>query len=411
MKTLFCIPLILSCLAFSFLSSAQPGKSNASEAQSLFQKYLAKNKITLSTASVVQKMDSSHLTLSNSSGQMSLAERRLFSHYPDGKISKMVLWWPDQSTGWNDQIIDSSFYNGQGYMHQTKTYEKTPGSNWMPQSITNRTFNSYGYDTESIFRIWSQGFWVNYYKYSISYLQDSLLKESVLQLWDGNTYQNSSKSIIVYGSNNFPIQAWGLTWAISDWDTIVKSEISFLANQEYIELNFSKNGGIWDTTQRTTIFYGPGGLPDSVVFERKESGIWQKTDQIFFSFDAHQNNIQTQFWSRNPVNSEWYLNSQNDNFFSENVVTGLQSNRMENKAKLFPNPANELLNAEFETEGAIKIKILDVQGKVWLEDNRRPDFLQKSVQLNVKHLSPGVYWLQYQTPEGYIRTSSFLIRK
>ena len=131
MKTLFCIPLILSCLAISSLSSDQPRKSNVSGARSLVQNYQAKNRLLPSTQSLVQKMDSSHFALIDSSGQLGLAKRRMFSHYSDGKISKMVLWKANPSTGWDDQGIDSSFYSDHGFLYQTKTYEKIPGNDWI----------------------------------------------------------------------------------------------------------------------------------------------------------------------------------------------------------------------------------------------------------------------------------------
>ena len=80
-------------------------------------------------------------------------------------------------------------------------------------------------------------------------------------------------------------------------------------------------------------------------------------------------------------------------------------------AKLFPNPANELLNIEVETDKVLKFKIIDTQGKVWPENDTWPTCLKIYFQLSVRHQTSGVYWLQYQTHDGQIKTNSLQIRK
>lgn len=64
---------------------------------------------------------------------------------------------------------------------------------------------------------------------------------------------------------------------------------------------------------------------------------------------------------------------------------------MEKKAKLFPNPANEILNVEFEIAGAIKITIMDAQGKaIWKWEGTT----NGQVQIPLKYISSSLYRLR-----------------
>ena len=74
--------------------------------------------------------------------------------------------------------------------------------------------------------------------------------------------------------------------------------------------------------------------------------------------------------------------------------TGIEkSNVTNNSSRLFPNPAKNLLNVEFETEGTKTMEVFNEIGQMVLTSHTN----NKLTQLDVSHLPNGLYLIKTQT--------------
>lgn len=74
--------------------------------------------------------------------------------------------------------------------------------------------------------------------------------------------------------------------------------------------------------------------------------------------------------------------------------TGIEKNNVTNNSvRLFPNPAKNLLNVEFETEGTKTMEVFNEIGQVVLTSHT----INKRAQIDVSHLPNGLYLIKTQT--------------
>ncbi len=80
----------------------------------------------------------------------------------------------------------------------------------------------------------------------------------------------------------------------------------------------------------------------------------------------------------------------------EKVITSIRNALPQFEVKVFPNPASEWVHLRQETENTpfTYLKIYDKQGKILLEQ----ELNAQEIRLDVQHLSPGVYLLEFQGP-------------
>ena len=78
--------------------------------------------------------------------------------------------------------------------------------------------------------------------------------------------------------------------------------------------------------------------------------------------------------------------------------------------QLYPNPAYELLNIEFEASGvAQNINVLDIQGRQIQTINRKLN--NKLIKLDVSQLAEGLYFLDIQYKDGSEERRKFIVQK
>jgi hypothetical protein len=91
-----------------------------------------------------------------------------------------------------------------------------------------------------------------------------------------------------------------------------------------------------------------------------------------------------------------------------NFPLGISSNNtLDNSVIIFPNPCNETLNVEINNDDAEVsiVKVMAMSGNCVLE--KRAD--NKRLQLPLKSISPGVYFLEIKNKQGEIKRIKFLI--
>ncbi|MDX1943042.1 MAG: PA domain-containing protein [Saprospiraceae bacterium] len=84
--------------------------------------------------------------------------------------------------------------------------------------------------------------------------------------------------------------------------------------------------------------------------------------------------------------------------------------KLENKFSIFPNPATDVLNVQFNLDQApnnVKLRLFNVTGKM-LQEWQYNALHQKQIQYDIQHLNSGTYFIQLITSEG-IGAKKFII--
>ena len=108
----------------------------------------------------------------------------------------------------------------------------------------------------------------------------------------------------------------------------------------------------------------------------------------------------------------YYRLKQNDfdGKFSYSQVIAVKINQNINGLSIFPNPAQETLNYQFESNGGdMNIKVLDSAGKVKMEEIKYFKQGNTSASLSLKDMSDGVYYLVLTNQESSLK--AWFIRK
>tara|TARA_B100000965_G_C19564774_1_gene746268 strand:- start:20 stop:898 length:879 start_codon:yes stop_codon:yes gene_type:complete len=88
-------------------------------------------------------------------------------------------------------------------------------------------------------------------------------------------------------------------------------------------------------------------------------------------------------------------------------VTHIIENKEENQFSIFPNPADNQINIEWNSSGSQSIYIFDSQGRMVFE---LEDLKENRLKLNVDSFKIGIYFIQIKSKKDEISTRKLLIR-
>ena len=106
----------------------------------------------------------------------------------------------------------------------------------------------------------------------------------------------------------------------------------------------------------------------------------------------------------------WFGTPQFNIKMDEDVMVSIENIEKENEVFLFPNPANNILNARFKNpvEGKLNVFISNVQGSII--SNNVFEGVNQQLQLNTSELSSGIYFVQIRTGEK-VFTEKVIVQK
>ncbi|SMO78020.1 Por secretion system C-terminal sorting domain-containing protein [Saccharicrinis carchari] len=95
------------------------------------------------------------------------------------------------------------------------------------------------------------------------------------------------------------------------------------------------------------------------------------------------------------------LNDLSKLFFSNNPTAVRPTTTLFEQLEVFPTPASEYINITYKTKNNenVVIKIVDLHGRVVHEDAYSDNINVNTKQINIKHLSAGVYILHLQSSQ------------
>lgn len=147
-----------------------------------------------------------------------------------------------------------------------------------------------------------------------------------------------------------------------------------------------------DNCTVSKLYWGPGDQQSEVIHYKVLGGghTWPGSGNNFFglvgnlNMDVNASEIIWEFFNRHSL--QGLISSVNEAEGSRGLV------------KVFPNPANDVLNIEWKETRITSIELCDVSGKMILETTVEPS--GTSVQLPVKDLAAGLYLVSCTTVDG-----------
>ena len=258
---------------------------------------------------------------------------------------------------------------------------------------------------------------------------DNFLKALALDVatgnWDDYSYNknnfylydnpdNLKFDFVTYDPDNtFGVDWFDIDWASRDCRNWINNEISLPLVQKLLAVPafFDKYKSFLDNIARTII------NPDSVfprIDELKQLIQQAAIEDIYRTLDygysvADFNNAFTKgIDSHTPYGLKPFLTKRMNSILNQLHPSGTILLLSENeRIRIYPNPASEYLNviSGFSTHGVTSVKVFDVLGKIAGQQSYQDVEILK---IPVGYLTPGVYLLMVETPDGQHSAKPFM---
>ncbi len=216
------------------------------------------------------------------------------------------------------------------------------------------TFDVNNRETSQVFQSYFNSLWVNDFKLSFTYSTGNLPNSAISQEWDGTRWENFERFQII----------------------IANGRIIEILNQEWI-------GNSWDFYGRQLLSYNSNGY---MLTQQSES--W---DGTIFQFDT-LNDFRVRFYYE-----------QYDNTSSVNQI-----NNSKSQFKVYPNPANDLINIKFtdNINAQYRVKITTLLGATVYENlDYNPQYTDG---IDVSELSKSMYLIYITGAENQTEVIKFV---
>jgi hypothetical protein len=247
---------------------------------------------------------------------------------------------------------------------------------------------------------------------TVLFLDDNAQQTYILKK---NNNTNSKNCIAKYDQGLYYINEGNNTDTISfiainelDGDIEQSFEISniVVAPNQSIGISFNGEGNLYLNNPGTVANYDvliEVVSPDNLgIFTHPAITISENTDHLIVPFWNDLGAGQNLFIVDNGSNG-----SIEDTLFFEDIPLNIGVIES-NKLHIFPNPTTDILYITAENNAKIsQIEVIDLCGKTIQLQSNPNNFNSPNANINISHLSKGVYWLKCSTSKG-IRISKFI---
>lgn len=133
---------------------------------------------------------------------------------------------------------------------------------------------------------WTNGLWLNYFKYNYTYDESGFLIKNHSQLWDAssNTWKSNNQTTYTNNSNGNVIQYISQDWNQQSGSWVNKNRISYTytsSNKTQTETNETWSDGEWVNFSKDTYTYDGDGNTTNVLSQLWEttSNTWKNSSQ------------------------------------------------------------------------------------------------------------------------------------
>lgn len=297
----------------------------------------------------------------NQDREIELYRHYAFNNYTTSSITKTVHYYQGNNTKPYLDSIFNYYNNGSVVKSAIKFYYLPNG-----QITRDTSFNQAGIPTSS-----SQ------------YTYNGLTTTMISRVYNANSWSNSYKSI-----NN------------------INNDGNYVYAESY---NWNQSNGSWILSYKSENTYnGEGYLLTTHTQNNYQGGNLQTIEKNFMERNSYNN---TKKWTKQSFNNGSVAKETTNYYYYEDYDNGVSLNDVNSKVKVsvYPNPANAVLNIDFEEtmQSDVHISIFDLTGKLTSHHQTKV----KENKIDIKELATGQYLIQLSDKSGRSLFSQKFLKK
>lgn len=382
-----------------------------------------------------------------SNNQWDCSSKYRYFYNESGKvIASLDLYWNETNNQWCYFTKDETYYNSNG--SDTLSVSYIWNNNLERWTVTGRTehqLNAYGKDTATtIYHL------DNYADTLVGYLKNRMFYDSngndmlsIAYRWDNqqNSWAGNTKNEYSYNAAGQEISGVYFIWAdsISNWVCHSKFETAYDEHENvtmHSQFKWDYNNKKWTGLYKyTNTFNQEGNISQFTCYkwdEANDQWIQSFTDDLItgagykelyiilsmittdyddytstvlttlfgfsdVTYDTEGNKTMETDYVLNKTSKDPELSSKTYYYFSVHNTNGVNQ-VTNNNIKIYPNPANEVIQIESTSNSAAVCRIFNNNGQLintW-------QVVQGKHTYNIQNLKPGMYHVQLQSNEGVI---------
>lgn len=268
---------------------------------------------------------------------------------------------------------------------------------WDSASRNMYTYNTQGQIIEYLVQDWNGGSWDNSFKQILVYTSAGI-SEKRNQFWNSsnNTWFDNDRFVYTYDATNKLTEELHQFWS-GAWQPVNRTRYAYsgglLQTASYNTWNTSANA--WDSSGRSTITYDAAGDPATTLYEEWDGSAYVYNQKQTTVFNNHQRTLaETQSWNSAGTGWVYATSSYRMYYFYEPFFpAGINTLPLQADIKLYPMPANNMLHIAIaqNDKTVYTLTLYDVNGRKLLQQ-QSPAY-NNLLSLSVAGLPAGNYIL------------------
>ena len=297
--------------------------------------------------------------------------------------------------------------NGNIILSTSYTYDVT--NNQFVGSKKEEHFYENNIETILVQYIWDKATnqWLNVSKYESNYDLNGNNTRGIIYNWESNI--NEWKALYK-NESNFTLKGQTASSTSFDWDNtnnqwivIEKDEYSYDANNNVVEWINSK----WNTSVNQLVnefkseqIYNTSGqlTADLTSLWDRTNKSWYYTDKKEFIFDSNGNKTLETYYKLNRKDSQFILKFKGNYYYSLHTLTDNLDISENQKVKLYPNPASEMVTLEISDRSVTHCELFNTNGQLL----KTLPVEQGVNNYTIRDLKEGLYLVKIKSKEGTI---------
>lgn len=260
----------------------------------------------------------------------------------------------------------------------------------------------YSYNGDNISEIlafkWSEE-WNNWLFYSLfQNIEESGRQERLYFYWNKNSKKwiGSEKVVGIYENQVNLVDLIFYHWdtLIEDWVPYLKGEKKFNHNNKIIEnilLKYYPFSGEWIPEEKSIYNYNEFELTLEKIYFRYFGEEWNPDSRSTYTYDAQNKKNEELAFKWDILNEQWRKTQKIKYFYSDNILLQSENAVIDHQVVLYPNPTKNTVYIKNFVVG--RADLFNATGNIVLT-------AFPSEQIDISHLSPGMYLLRVETTEG-----------
>ena len=193
----------------------------------------------------------------------------------------------------------------------------------------------------------------------------------------------------------------------NSWDNYQQIFFTYDANNNQIShLSQIWNGSSWGNTPQYLNTYDANNNKTSSLSQTWNGSSWNNYNQLLYTYDANNNQVSKVLQNWNANN---WMNYDSVYYYYSAVLNAINSIEPNQAYSIYPNPAANdftISNKQFANGKSVTIKIIDVTGNLIYNTTAT----NQKTEVYTKDFAPGIYFVQIQSPD-FVETKKLVVVK